>query len=106
MEPDFSGYATKNGLKCSDGRTILAGAFKHQDGVKVPLVWQHRHDSPDNILGHVMLTNKEDGVWADAYFNSTTKALDAKIAVQHGDLTSLSIFANQLVRSRSRSSME
>ena len=97
MEPDFSGYATKNGLKCSDGRTILAGAFKHQDGVKVPLVWQHRHDSPDNILGHVMLTNKEDGVWADAYFNSTTKALDAKIAVQHGDLTSLSIFANQLV---------
>ena len=97
MEPDFSGYATKNGLKCSDGRTILAGAFKHQDGVKVPLVWQHRHDSPDNILGHVLLTNKEDGVWADAFFNSTSKAEDAKIAVMHGDLTSLSIFANQLV---------
>lgn len=97
MKPDFSGYATKNGLKCSDGRTILAGAFKHQDGVKVPLVWQHRHDSPDNILGHAILTNKEDGVWADAYFNSTSKASDVKIAVQHGDLTQLSIYANQLV---------
>ena len=97
MVPDFSGYATKSGLKCSDGRTILADAFKHQDGVKVPLVWQHRHDSPDNVLGHVLLTNKEDGVWADAYFNSTSKAMDAKIAVQHGDLTQLSIFANQLV---------
>ena len=97
MEPDFSGYATKAGLKCSDGRTILANAFAHQDGVKVPLVWQHRHDSPDNVLGHVLLTNKEDGVWADAYFNSTSKAEDAKIAVQHGDLTQLSIFANQLV---------
>lgn len=97
MEPDFSGYATKHGLKCSDGRTILAGAFKHQDGVKVPLVWQHRHDSPDNILGHVLLTYKEDGVWADAFFNSTSNAEDAKIAVMHGDLTSLSIFANQLV---------
>lgn len=97
MEPDFSGYVTKNGLKCSDGRTILADAFKHQDGVKVPLVWQHRHDSPDNVLGHVLLTNREDGVWGDAFFNTTSKAKDAKLAVQHGDITQLSIFANQLV---------
>ena len=80
---DFSGYATKVGLKCSDGRTILQNAFQHDDGQTVPLVWQHRHDSPDNILGHVLLTNKEDGVWADAFFNSTSKAEDAKIAVRN-----------------------
>jgi HK97 family phage prohead protease len=93
---DFSGYATKNGLKCSDGRTILKDAFKHQDGKTVPLVWQHMHDEPDNVLGHAILENRDDGVYCYAKFNSTEKAKAAKELVAHGDVSSLSIYANQL----------
>jgi hypothetical protein len=95
---DFSGYATKNGLKCSDGRTIMAGAFKHNDTMRVPLVWQHLHNEPENILGHALLENREDGVYAHAYFNSSEKAQTAKIAVKHGDITMLSIYANNLTQ--------
>ncbi|QFG08689.1 major capsid and protease fusion protein [Arthrobacter phage Ingrid] len=95
-EPDFSGWATKNGLKCSDGRTIMGGAFKHQDKMKVPLVWQHRHDDPTLILGHAILSHREEGVYAHAYFNNSPKALEAKEAVRHGDVESLSIYANKL----------
>jgi len=95
-EPDFSGWATKNGLKCSDGRTIMGGAFKHQDQMKVPLVWQHRHDDPTLILGHAILSHREEGVYAHAYFNNSPKALEAKEAVRHGDVESLSIYANKL----------
>jgi hypothetical protein len=96
-QPDFSGYATKAGLRCSDGRLITPDAFKHQDGVRVPLVWQHNHDNPDNVLGHVILTHVSDGMRAEAYFNSTPRATNAKILVEHKDLESLSIYANQLV---------
>ena len=67
MEADFSGYATKAGLKCSDGRTIMPGAFKHQDKMQVPLVWQHGHSDPENVLGHTILENREDGVYAYGY---------------------------------------
>jgi hypothetical protein len=97
-KPDFSGYATKNGLKCSDGRTIMAGAFKHNDTMRVPLVWQHLHNEPENILGHALLENREDGVYAHAFFNASEKAQTAKIAVKHGDITMLSIYANNLTQ--------
>lgn len=97
-KPDFSGYATKNGLKCSDGRTIMAGAFKHNDTMRVPLVWQHLHNEPENILGHAILENRADGVYAHAYFNASEKAQTAKIAVKHGDITMLSIYANNLTQ--------
>ena len=94
--PDFSGYATKAGLKCSDGRTILKDAFAHQDKTTVPLVWQHTHSEPANILGHAVLENRADGVYAYGHFNDTAPAKNAKTLVQHKDITSLSIYANQL----------
>lgn len=94
---DFSGYATKAGLKCSDGRTIMQEAFQHQDGVTVPLVWQHGHNSPENVLGHAILESRKDGVYAYGYFNDTPTAQSAKALVAHKDITALSIFANQLV---------
>lgn len=97
MEADFSGYATKHGLKCSDGRTITAGAFKHADGQKVPLVWQHQHNSPANVLGHAILENREDGVYAYGYFNKGQAASEAREAIEHGDISAMSIFANGLV---------
>ena len=97
MEPDFSGYATKAGLKCSDGRTIMKDAFAHQDKMQVPLVWSHAHDDVENVLGHAVLENRADGVYAHGYFNSTPKGQAAKAMVQHKDLTSLSIYANGLV---------
>lgn len=97
MEADFSGYATKAGLKCSDGRTITAEAFKHMDGKRVPLVWQHGHDSPDNVLGHVMLSARPDGIYAQGYFNETKQGQNSKALVQHKDIVALSIYANQLV---------
>jgi len=97
MEADFSGYATKAGLKCSDGRTIMPDAFKHCDGMSVPLVWQHGHHSPDNVLGHAVLEYRNDGVYAYGYFNDTSSAVNAKTLVQHKDITALSIYANQLV---------
>ena len=98
MKADFSGYATKVGLECSDGVTILAHAFKDQDGARVPLMWQHMHDAPENVLGHVDLENREDGVYAHAYFNDTETAKVAKQLVLHGDINSLSIWANKVVR--------
>jgi len=97
MEPDFSGYATKAGLKCSDGRTIMPDAFKHMDGKKVPLVWQHGHDTPENVLGHAILEARADGVYARGFFNDTPNGVNTKKLVQHGDITALSIYANQLV---------
>lgn len=97
MEADFSGYATKAGLKCSDGRTIMPEAFKHMDGKKVPLVWQHGHNDPGNVLGHAILEGRPDGVYAYAYFNENAGGKNAKALVQHGDITALSIYANQLV---------
>ena len=93
---DFSGYATKAGLKCSDGRTIMPDAFKHQDAQTVPLVWQHSHNEPSNVLGHAILEHRDDGVYAYGYFNDTDGAKNAKTLVEHGDIKSLSIFANQL----------
>jgi hypothetical protein len=97
MEADFSGYATKAGLKCSDGRTIMPDAFKHQDKLKVPLVWQHGHTDSDNVLGHAILEARPDGVYAYAYFNATPKAQNAKLMVEHKDVEALSIYAGQLV---------
>ena len=93
---DFSGWATKNNLKCSDGRTILKDAFKHNDGQTVPLVWNHQHNDPLNILGHALLENRESGVYAYCTFNETEAGQNAKMLVQHGDVTALSIYANQL----------
>jgi len=93
---DFSGYATKNGLKCSDGRIILKDAFKDQDGQTVPLVWQHLHNEPANVLGHAVLENREDGVYCYGKFNDTEAGKNAKQLVEHGDISSLSIYANQL----------
>ena len=77
QKPDFSGWASVNDQKCSDGRTIKSGAFAHMDKKKVPLVWQHQHDTPDNVLGHAFLTYREEGVWTDAYFNESPSALNA-----------------------------
>lgn len=94
--PDFSGWATKHNLKCADGRIIHAGAFSEQDGCKVPLLWNHAQGSPDMILGHAILHNKPDGVWADGFFNDGPKAKAAKAALLHGDVDALSIYANGL----------
>jgi hypothetical protein len=95
-KPDFSGYATKAGLKCSDGRTIMPDAFKHQDKETVPLVWQHGHNEPSNVLGHAILEHREDGIYAYGFFNDTEQAKNGRTLVQHGDIKSLSIYANQL----------
>lgn len=97
MGADFSGYATKAGLKCSDGRVITPDAFKHMDGVTVPLVWKHMHESPTNILGHATLEHRSDGIYAYGYFNETSAGIGAKELVKHGDITQLSIYANQLI---------
>ena len=104
MEADFSGYATKAGLKCSDGRTIMPGAFKHQDQMRVPLVWQHGHTDPENVLGHAILENREDGVYAYGFFNDSQKAVHAKGLLEHGDINMLSIWANELVERAGKSS--
>ena len=96
MEYDFSGWATKNNIECSDGRTIIKDAFKINDGMEVPLVWQHQHNDVDNVLGHMRLENREDGVYSYGYFNNTEKASVAKELINHGDITSLSIYANNL----------
>lgn len=93
---DFSGWATKSNLKCSDGRTIMKDAFKHNDGKTVPLVWNHQHNSPEEVLGHALLENREEGVYAYCTFNDTESGQVAKQLVQHGDVTALSIYANQL----------
>lgn len=93
---DFSGWATKNNLKCSDGRTIRQDAFKHNDGQIVPLVWQHLHNDPMNVLGHCLLENRSEGVYAFGVFNETDAGQHAKALVQHGDVDALSIYANKL----------
>ena len=96
MKYDFSGYATRNGIRCSDGRTIMKDAFIENDGTTVPLVWQHDHSDPSNILGHCMLENRPDGVYAFGVFNDTPAAQDAKMAVRHGDINAMSIYANHV----------
>lgn len=93
---DFSGWATKNDIRCSDGRTIRAGAFRANDGQKVPLVWSHQHNSPDNVLGYAVLENRPEGVYAYGSFNGTPMGQHAKELVEHGDIDALSIHANQL----------
>jgi HK97 family phage prohead protease len=98
MAADFSGYVTRSGVKCSDGRTITPAAFKAMDGQQVPLVWQHQHNEPANVLGHVILSHKEDGVWGEGFFNETPSGQQAKALVNHKDIRSLSIYANQLVQ--------
>lgn len=97
MAPDFSGWASKEGLRCADGLTIGRGAFKHgAQKMKVPLVWQHQHDGVKNVLGHVTLEHRDGGVYAKGYFNDTEDGIHAKSMVEHGDVDSMSIFANQL----------
>ena len=96
MEYDFSGYATRNDIKCSDGRIIRQDAFKECDHKKVPLVWQHDHMTPDNVLGHAMLENREDGVYAYGVFNNTPSGQNAKECVINRDVNALSIYANKL----------
>lgn len=93
---DFGGYATRNDLLCGDGRTIRKDAFKDNDGCTVPLVWNHDHNDPENVLGHALLENRSDGVYAYATFNDTDAGQAAKKLVQHGDVKSLSIYANRL----------
>ncbi len=93
---DFSGYATKNDLLCSDGRTIRSGAFADQDGETVPLVWNHDHKGMENVIGHALLENRADGVYAYGVFNETPNGKNAKTLVKHGDITALSIYANKL----------
>lgn len=100
-KPDFSGWATRVNLLCSDGRTIMKDAFKDQDGQTVPLVWNHQHTGPEYVLGHALLKNMDDGVYCDGYFNSTEQGQNAKQLVEHGDVSALSIFANKLNQSKS-----
>lgn len=96
MDYDFSGWATKVNIKCSDGRVILKDAFIKNDGTKVPLVWNHMHSEVSNVLGHALLENREEGVYAYCKFNETEDGQKAKLLVEHGDITQLSIYANQL----------
>lgn len=96
MDYDFSGWATRNNVECSDGRTILKDAFKHNDGQKVPLVWNHQHDDPNEVLGHALLENREEGVYAYCKFNDTENGQTAKSLVLNGDVDKLSIYANKL----------
>lgn len=96
--PDFSGWATRYNVRCSDGLTLRDGAFAHNDGAKVPLVWSHDHSNPENVLGYAYLENRPEGVYAKGYFNNTQMGETAKHLVQHGDLNSLSIYANKLTK--------
>ncbi len=96
MKYDFSGWATRNNVRCLDGRVILKDAFKDNDGGRVPLVWNHQHNDPEDVLGHANLENREEGVYAYCSFNDSEKGKAAKEAVKHGDVVALSIFANQL----------
>lgn len=96
MDYDFCGWATRNDIQCSDGRIIRRDAFKHNDGQKVPMVWNHEHNDPNAVLGHAMLENRPEGVFAYCKFNDTESGKNAKLLVQHGDVNALSIYANQL----------
>ena len=93
---DFSGWATRNDLKCSDGRVIRRDAFKHDDGIKVPLVWNHQHNDPRNVLGHAWLENRPEGIYTYGFFNDSESGEIGKILVKHGDICALSIYADQL----------
>lgn len=95
---DFAGYATKNNILCTDGRTIRKNAFASQNGKTVPLVWNHGHDDPGNVIGHALLENRNDGVYCYCYLNNTKKAKDTKEIINHGDVHSLSIYANHLTQ--------
>ena len=95
-KPDFSGWATKYGIKCTDGRTILPGAFSEMEGKKVPIVWGHIHDDPDMVLGHAFLFNRPEGIWTEGYFNNNPKAQSTKETLRNGDVDGLSIYANEL----------
>lgn len=106
MKYDFQGWATKYNVFCpSDGRTILPGAFKHQNGAKVPLVWGHIHDDPNAVLGHAYLESRDEGMWCYGVFNDTEQGRNAKLLVNHGDLDSVSICANQLKQTKDRGVM-
>lgn len=96
MKYDFSGWATKNNILCSDGRTIMKDAFKEDDGMTVPMVWNHQHNDPNNVLGHALLENRDEGVYAYCTFNDTENGQNAKRIVEHGDVKELSIYANKL----------
>lgn len=98
MKYDFEGYATKHGIKCSDGVTIRDKAFAHLDGKQVPLLWDHSHDDPEFVLGHVLLENREDGIYCFGSFNETPKAKTVKTQLEHGDYNALSIYANRLAK--------
>jgi HK97 family phage prohead protease len=97
VDHDFGGFATAFGIKCSDGRMITPEAFKHMDKQQIPLVWQHQHNSPENVLGHATLEHRAKGMYAYCYFNDTDAAKSAKALVQHKDIKALSIYATQLV---------
>ena len=94
---DFSGYATKNDIRCKDGRVIKRDAFKGDNGIKVPLVWQHMHNSNENVLGHAVLENRDDGVYCRGVLNNTPQGKAAKEQLKNGDIDKLSIYANNLV---------
>ena len=96
MDYDFSGWATKNNIKCSDGRTIMKDAFIDNDGAIVPLVWNHQHNDPSEVLGHALLENREEGVYTYCKFNDTESGKTAKALVANGDVNQLSIYANRL----------
>ena len=96
LKYDFSGWATRNDIVCADGRTVRRDAFKHCDGMSVPIVWNHQHNDPANILGHAILENRQDGVYSYGFFNETESGKAAKQLVQHGDVQALSIYANGL----------
>ena len=96
MKYDFGGYATRNDLKCTDGRTIRKDAFKDCDGKIVPIIWQHVHNDPSNVLGHGVLENRKDGVYIYGSLNNTQKGKDTKEQIRHGDITFLSIWANNI----------
>lgn len=102
MKYDFCGYVTRNNIKCSDGRTIRKNAFQDCDGNVVPLCWQHMHNEPDNVLGHAILENRDDGVFGYCSFNDSAKASQAKELVKHGDVKALSIYANELVQNSAK----
>ena len=93
---DFAGWVTKNNIRCSDGVVIRHGAFKDNDGKKVPLVWQHNHSDPTNVLGHIMLEHRDEGTYGYGYFNDTDAAEHAKAMVKHGDIDSMSIGARKI----------
>ena len=98
---DFSGYVTRADMKCTDGLTIRKGAFAHCDGAKVPLVWNHQHDNPENVLGHVILQHRDDGVYGYAKLNDSKSGKLARVLIEHGDIEAMSIFANQLKKKAS-----